>query len=128
MNFSQNECEFISLSHSRVSFPLSACLRSNSGLEGVSVTRTEPLLKKWDISPELETELKELDSTREWTRNPGPDALEPFRDMFIAARDCQVIAASKSDRDSKEQSEGEDCEPYLIMCPKPRNRFESFES
>jgi len=87
-------------------------------------TKAEPLLRKWDITPELEAKLKELDPTREWLRNPGPNALEPYRDMYIAARDCQVIAASKSYRDLTEQLEDEDGETYIIMCLRPRIRFE----
>jgi hypothetical protein len=52
------------------------------------------------------------------------DALEPYRDMDIAARDCQVIAASKSYHDLTGQLDGEDRETYIIVCLKPRIRFE----
>lgn len=61
----------------------------------MSLPATKPGLKPWVISPACRSQIEQLKRTSDWLRNPpNADQFELYRRKYVAARDCEVIAAA----------------------------------
>jgi len=61
----------------------------------MSLSTSQSELKTWDISSECRSQIEQLKSTSAWLRTPSdPGQLEQYRRKYVAARDCQIIAAA----------------------------------
>lgn len=61
----------------------------------MSLPTSQSELKTWDISSECRSQIEQLKRTSAWLRKPpDPEQLEQFSRKYVAARDCQIIAAA----------------------------------
>lgn len=81
----------------------------------MSLPTSQSELKTWDISSECRSQIEQLKSTSAWLRNPPhPEQLEPFRRQYVAARDCQIIAAADTMEQLYKLLEAEPPGTYVI--------------
>ena len=76
---------------------------------------TKPDVKSWDIADEEQATIENLNPTSEWLRNPpDPEALREFEGKYVAARNCQIIAAAETYDELRRLLIGERAGSYMV--------------
>lgn len=52
-----------------------------------------PNVRPWTLTPEQEQKLRATDATVEWLCNLPREVLHQYAGRYVAARDCQIVAA-----------------------------------
>ncbi len=80
-----------------------------------STTKAE--VKPWVIPPQQRAKIEKLNATSAWLRNPpDPNSLMQYRGKWVAARDCQIIAAADTMAELYQLLEHEEPGSYMIAC------------
>lgn len=78
---------------------------------------TKPLVKPWILTPDQRTKISRLNATSQWLRNPSdPEALKRRAGKWVAAKDCQIIAAADTLDELYGLLKNEESGTYMIAC------------
>lgn len=55
-----------------------------------------PNIQPWELTPEDEQLYRQTDATMEWRQRLSGDELRPYAGKWVAAKDCQFIAAAET--------------------------------
>lgn len=74
-----------------------------------------PVIRPWNITPEEEQVLRATDATADWMLHLPREVLKKYSGKWIAAKDCQVIAAATTYDELLQQLEGTDLQTVVIQ-------------
>jgi hypothetical protein len=73
----------------------------------------------WHPTPEQRKAIQATKATSEWLCRLPSEILRQYRDQWIAAQDCQVVAAGRTMEELMENLGNVDMQTVVIACLRP---------
>ena len=79
---------------------------------------SQPLIEPWHPTPEQESAIRATDPTSAWLNNLPSDILRKYRDQWIAAKDCSLVASGQTMDELLTNLGDVDLGKVVLMCLK----------